>query len=191
MSRQETDADFGTNWPKSHQRGPYTISEKEKRRNEVNRLHFEYGYSARKIANLMKISRTTINGDIDFLYGNIVKNYDLLSPQTAVIKQLTKLDIQRTRLRESIDKTQNPLEKIQIERLLFDIDYKIILVRIKITESHHRVHEMATSWINRHMQENNVIGRYFPYFGTLHVSAKTRSKIKKLIAKDQHRKRMR
>ena len=48
MSRQETTSDFGINWPKSHKRGPYSKSEKESRRNEVCRLHFEYGYSARK-----------------------------------------------------------------------------------------------------------------------------------------------
>ena len=50
--------------PKSHQRGPYTKQELENRRNEVYRLHFEYRYSVRKIAELMKINRNTINGDI-------------------------------------------------------------------------------------------------------------------------------
>ena len=100
--------------PKSHKPGPYTKSKKEIRRNEVFRLHFEYGYSARKIADLMKISRNTINGDIDFLYGNMVKNYDLINPKTAIIKQLTKLEIQKTRLREFLDKTPNHSERMTI-----------------------------------------------------------------------------
>ena len=182
---------LGQSMPKSHKPGPYTKSEKEIRRDEVNRLHFEYGYSARKIAYLMQINRNTINGDIDFLYGITVKNYNLVNPNTAVIKLITKLEIQRTRLREQIDQTQNHSEKIAIERLLFEIDAKLIHVRIKMSESHYRVHEKATAWINRHMQKNDVMGRYFPYFGTLHVSAKTKSKIKKLIAEDQQRKKFR
>jgi len=33
--------------------GPYSKDEREKRQNEVFRLHFEYGYSATKIADLM------------------------------------------------------------------------------------------------------------------------------------------
>ena len=53
--------------------GPYSKDEKRKRREEVYRLHFEYGYSARKIAELMKINRGTINRDIMFLYSDVVK----------------------------------------------------------------------------------------------------------------------
>ena len=188
---QENTPNLCQSVPKSHKPGPYTKSEKEIRRDEVCRLHFEYGYSARKIADLMKISRNTINGDIDFLYGITVKNYDLVNPTTAVIKQLAKLEIQKTRLREQLDKTQNHFERISIERLIFDIDSKIIHVRIKISESHYRVHEKATTWLNRHMQKNEVMERYFPYFGTLHVSAKTRKKINKIIDEDQYRKRLR
>ena len=139
----------------------------------------------------MKMSRNTINGDIDFLYGNTVKNYNLVSPQTAVIKQLAKLEIQKTRLRESLDKTQNPSEKISIERLIFDIDSKLIHVRIKISESHYRVHELATAWLNRYAKNHQQPSRYFALFDTMQVSIKTRNKIKKLIAEDQHGKRMR
>jgi hypothetical protein len=40
--------------------GPYSKDEKVKRLDEVYRLHFEYGYSARKISELMKINRNTI-----------------------------------------------------------------------------------------------------------------------------------
>jgi len=43
--------------------GPHTKQEIIDRKNEVYRLHFEYGYSARKIADLMKVNRNTVNGD--------------------------------------------------------------------------------------------------------------------------------
>ncbi len=191
MSQQENITDFGINWPKFHKQGPYTKSDKELRRNEVYKLHFDYGYSARKIADLMKINRNTINDDIDFLYGTIVKNYDLVNSGTAVIKQLTKLEIQKTRIREQLDKTQNHSEKISIERLLFDIDSKIIYVRIKISESSYRVHEHVANWLNKYARNHHQTGRYFAHFEITQVSAKTRSKIKKLIAEDQHRKRLR
>ena len=45
--------------------GPYSKHDRDARRNEVYKLHFEYGYSARKIADLMKVNRNTVNGDID------------------------------------------------------------------------------------------------------------------------------
>ena len=188
---KENEANLGQFMPKSHKRGPYTKSEKELRRNEVYRLHFEYGYSARKIAYLMKINRNTINGDIDFLYGITLKNYNLVNPGTAIIKQITKLEIQKTRLREQLDKTQNHSEKISIERLLFDIDSKLISIRIKMSESHYRVHQLATSWLNRYSKNHQQTSRYFDLFDITKVSTRTQKKIKKLISEDQKQKMFR
>ena len=51
--------------------GPYTKDERTKRQNEVARLHFEYGYSAVKIAGMMRVNRNTINSDIKYLYSSI------------------------------------------------------------------------------------------------------------------------
>lgn len=50
--------------------GPYTKDERETRQKEVSRFYFEFGYSAVKIADLMKVNRNTINEDIKYLYSN-------------------------------------------------------------------------------------------------------------------------
>ena len=55
--------------------GPYSKTDRQTRREEVYRLHFEYGYSALKISELMKINRNTINGDIQYWYSKVVKNW--------------------------------------------------------------------------------------------------------------------
>ena len=49
---------------KSKKGGPYTKQEQEKRRDEVFKLHFEYGYSATQISQMLKINRNTINSDV-------------------------------------------------------------------------------------------------------------------------------
>jgi len=59
--------------------GPYTKTEREHRQQEVYRLHFEYGYSAKKISELMKINRNTINGDITYWYSKISKTKTIFS----------------------------------------------------------------------------------------------------------------
>ena len=56
--------------------GPYTKKEQEERRDEVFRLHFEHGYSALKISELMKINRNTINEDIKYLYSQVTNEFD-------------------------------------------------------------------------------------------------------------------
>jgi DNA-binding CsgD family transcriptional regulator len=104
--------------------GPYSKQDKQARQNEVYRYHFEYGYSARKIAELMKINRNTINGDITHWY-SIISNSNDIQPEPALFTILERRDIQRTRTREYLDKTSNISEKITIEKMILDIDYKI------------------------------------------------------------------
>ncbi len=68
--------------------GPYSKTDRQVRRDEVHRLHFEYGYSALKISELMKINRNTINGDIQYWYSKVVKNWKDSSPEFLVIKHI-------------------------------------------------------------------------------------------------------
>jgi len=49
---------------KNKKGGPYSKKDRDSRIDEVCRLHFEYGYSAKKISELMKVNRNTINSDI-------------------------------------------------------------------------------------------------------------------------------
>lgn len=64
----QLDSQLCQTMPKSKKGGPYPINQKQKRQNEVYKLHFEYGYSARKIAEMMMINRNTINGDLQYWY---------------------------------------------------------------------------------------------------------------------------
>ena len=77
------------------------------------------------------------------------------------------------------------------EKLILDIDSKFIHVRIKISESHYRVHELATAWLNRYAKNHQQPSRYFALFDTMQVSIRTRNKIKKLISEDQKQKMFR
>src|SRR3972149_10159516 len=86
--------------------GPYSKNDKDARRDEVYRLHFEYGYSARKIAELMKVNRNTINGDVDYWYSKILKNVNNLDPESKIIAILERMEVQFTRLREQLDKVK-------------------------------------------------------------------------------------
>jgi len=65
--------------------GPYSKDGKIKRLNEVYRLHFDYGYSARKISELMEIPRNTINSDVDYWNGKIIDNSNILDPEISVV----------------------------------------------------------------------------------------------------------
>jgi len=73
--------------------GPYSKKERDSRREEVYRLCFEYGYTARKISELIKINRNTINGDIQYWYDKVVKNWNGMDPEFLVIKNIERLEL--------------------------------------------------------------------------------------------------
>ena len=82
---EENKSNLQSTIPKRKRSGPYSKNEKQKRRSEVYRLHFDYGYSARKIEELMKVNRNTVNGDISFWYSRLVKQSHTLDQEDKII----------------------------------------------------------------------------------------------------------
>ena len=165
--------------------GPYTKQEIIDRKNEAYRLHFEYGYSARKIADLMKVNRNTINGDVDYWYSKIVDNTNMFDPSYAVMINLQRLDIQRSRLREQLDKTETFQEKLALERLMLEIDSKILNTHNKLTNSARNLVAHSTEQLNDWMKENKRDDRYLTLFDRISVSKKAIEKINKIIKQDR------
>lgn len=165
--------------------GPYSKNERDSRRKEVYRLHFDYGYSARKIAELMKINRNTVNGDIDYWYSIIISNSDLLNPEVAVIVALQRFEIQRSRLRKQLDKTGHFQEKLALERLMFDIDSKISYTNNKLSESSKKIWDWTIKNINDWLKANKKTDRYMTLFDTIAVSVKAKEKLDKIIVEDR------
>ncbi len=165
--------------------GPYTRIDKDKRRDEVYRLHFEYCYSARKIAELMKVNRNTINGDVDYWYSTILKKVNIFQPEYKIITILERMQIQLSRLREQLDKTKSISERISIERLIYDINSKILYTYQKIASSSIRTHTLATQWYNNKMMKENKTGRNISFFDIISVSKKAQERINRIINEER------
>ncbi len=165
--------------------GPYTKQEIIDRKNEVHRLHFEYGYSARKIADLMKVNRNTVNGDIDYWYSKIVENFNMFDPAYGIMVNLQRLDIQRSRLREQLDKTETFQEKLALERLMLEIDSRILNTHYKLTNSTRTIIDYSTERMNNWMKENKKDDRFLTLFDRISVSKKAKEKINNIIKQDR------
>ena len=165
--------------------GPYSKRDKDKRRDEVYRLHFEYGYSARKISDLMKINRNTINRDVNYWYYKVGKNFNYRDPENKIITTLQRMEIQMSRLREQLDKVETNSERMAIERLIFDIISKILHTHQKLGESTMRITKLGTEWINDQLKKENSDKRLLRYFDTISVSQKAKEKIQRIIKEDR------
>jgi hypothetical protein len=170
--------------------GPYSKDEKTKRLDEVYRLHFEYGYSARKISELMNINRNTINGDVDYWYVKIYANSNSIEPDISVILNLQRFDIQRTRLRESLEKAENFQQRHAIEKMIFDIDVKIVHIQMNLANSMKRTHKLGITFLNNWLKDNGKDNRYLTYFDIISVSEKANEEISKIIEEDKKKTRI-
>ena len=180
----ETNSNLNQFRSKSRRGGPYSKHEKIIRRNKVYKLYFDYDYSGRRIAEMLNVHRNTIQGDIDFWYNQVAKNFNEIDPTISIVEQIAKLKNQKTRLREYLDKIECVTEKTTTERLIFDVDREIIHVHIKMQDSSCKVHELATRWLNDFMKKNNEKQRYNTIFDTIRVSQKAHEKINKIINED-------
>ncbi|MGI0056041.1 MAG: hypothetical protein ACREAK_01570, partial [Nitrosarchaeum sp.] len=169
--------------------GPYSKTDKDKRRNEVYRLHFDYGYSARKIAELMKINRNTINRDIDYLHHKISKNLEFSDIEKKIFTTLQRMEIQQSRLREQLDKTTSNSERITIERLILDINYKILQINQKLIESNIRINAQVRDRMNDFLKNEKIKGGFVSYFDTIIVSKNAQEKIQRIISEEKQRHR--
>jgi len=112
--------------------GPYTKKQQEKRRKQVYQLHFEQGYPARKIAEILKVNRNTINSDINSCYSQLALDWKDQDFKKWIVKQLERFELQRSRLYEELENCNTLSEKLSIEKIILDIDQKISQIVTKL-----------------------------------------------------------
>jgi len=110
--------------------GPYNKKDQGKRRNEVQRLYVEHGYSARKISEVMKINRNTINADIKYWYSE-VRNEIGSNAGLLILKQFQRFENHRNEIIEELSQEETN-NSIALRRLLFALDNKIIDLCMKV-----------------------------------------------------------
>ncbi len=110
---------------KNKKGGPYSKKDRDSRIDEVCRLHFEYGYSAKKISELMKINRNTINSDIKQLYLTLESNWEKTTAVSLLQNHIESVLAQKRRLREALDNTEKFSEKLAIEKMILQVESKI------------------------------------------------------------------
>lgn len=112
--------------------GPYTKKEQQERRDEVFRLHFEKGFPALKIADMLNINRNTINEDLKYWYSEFSEKWKKYDIRAFIMKQIYRLETQRIRLLEELDKQEKFKDRMEVEKLLLEIDNKLTLIGTKI-----------------------------------------------------------
>ena len=136
---------------------------------------------------MMKVNRNTVNGDVDYWHSKIFKNVDIFRPEAQVVATLERMEIQLTRLREQLDKVKISSERLTIERLIYDINSKILYTYQKLAESIFRNYKREIKSYNDFRENNNYSGRVISLFDTIYVSEKAQQRIERIIKEDRQR----
>jgi predicted DNA-binding protein YlxM (UPF0122 family) len=106
---------------KSKKGGPDTKIEKDTRQRTAFQLYFEEGFSARRIAVMLKKNRNTINEDIKKGY-HIIEASLPKNSSSLILKQYERIENQRSRLMEILEKETDFNNKINLEKMITSID---------------------------------------------------------------------
>jgi len=167
----------------SRRGGPYPKCDREKRRNEVFRLHFSLGYSAVHISQMMKINRHTINDDIKYWYSEMSKDWNRGQVDSWLMKQVYRLEEQRTRLLLKLEKAADDIY-LHIEREIKDIDFKIFHMISKVSYSRETNINAILKELNEQCEKNLIPASFIRPFDLIKISKKTNDQIRELIKGD-------
>jgi hypothetical protein len=167
-----------------HKFSPFTRIQRKERRDEVYRLHFENGMPATRIAELMKVDRNTINNDLKILYKKAMKDYNSdMTFDDIIEKQLLRLETQRDRLLLDLCDVKDINSKITIERLIADIDFKVIGLMERLNQNLAQHWDAVVELVNKIAEKENLKLRYTNLFELYRISVDTRQDFDKLREK--------
>jgi len=168
--------------------GPHLKHQREKRRADVFKMHFKYGNSAVSISQLLKAHRNTINSDINYWYQKMSVQWLNTSYESWMMKQVYRMETQRTALLHELQKTTNPWERLALHKIILAIDSKIAQITLKTGRAIEMGSKLTVKILNDHLDKHskkNELPRFFLRDHIIEVGDKTRMKIDKLIASDR------
>ncbi|HZS73999.1 MAG TPA: hypothetical protein VFA69_05790 [Candidatus Nitrosotalea sp.] len=177
--------DENKNLCKSMQNKPGPRSKKLRfsRRHEVYRLHFELGYPAVKIADMMKINRNTINSDIKYWYSKLASRFVDRPFHAEMERYQIRLEIQRTRLVEDLDHYKDDLEsRLSIEKIILEIDSRLNSSIFKIYTIGMTTTNIATGLVNSTLEKTKQNSRYYSLSELIPISKDRREAINKILS---------
>jgi hypothetical protein len=132
----------------------------------------------------MKVDRNTINNDLKILYNKAARDYNSDKSYDDIIeKQLVRLETQRDRLGSYLSEVKETTSKISIERLIADIDFKVIGVIDKLNQNIVQHYDAVIEHVNKIAEKEKLKGRFTSLFELYRISLETRDDLDKLREK--------
>ena len=160
---------------------PYSKKDRLARRKEVYRLHFELGYTAVRIADLMQIHRNTISEDIKYWYSKLSYQYTDYGFDALIQKHVIRFETQRTRLIERLEKETDWNRKLALEKTIMDLESKLLGITFRVADSEYSRSVFAVEMANDILKKSKNEQRFYSPWQTLLISKSKRMEIDKIL----------
>jgi len=165
--------------------GPYSAKERKIRRHKVAELFFEKGYDALTISRMLDVNRNTITNDLKVCFSQLSNEHDGFDIGAIVMTQFHRMEIQRRRLVDLLNKTLEFHDRLTLERMISDIDNRVQQGAIRVDSSSTNVVKLAVGVFNRWAKEQNPTFQGFSTNSLRIVSVVAREKIDKIMEEDK------
>jgi len=127
---------------------------------------------------------------LKILYNKAIRDYTSdMSFDDVINKQLLRLETQRDRLLLDLCDSKDINSKITIERLIADIDFKIIGLMERLNQNIVQLNEKLVQYLNKAAKDEKMKTRYTNLFEMYRISLDTRQDLDKLKEKVWGKKR--
>ena len=171
--------------PKTKKRGGRDNKmSREKRRKEVFRLCFEFGYPVTTVAKMLHKNRHTIESDIKYLCSQLrVSGLDI---DDLFTKQVYRMETQRSRLVKKLYKETDFEKQMKLDKMISKIDNDIMNLEFKLFATNTNLSDLIVKKVNAILKFHNVDKMYFSSHDLIETPAKLYEKIRNLMSENKN-----
>ena len=115
------------------------------------------------------------------MYSKIHDDLDKVTYGNWMEKQLSRLESQRVRLRKELDNDITLQERLQVEKMILDLDSKISSLLIKMDTFKQYKFDVIVAYLNNWMKEHGHKDRFLSQGSLYRIPEKSREKIFELL----------
>ncbi len=164
--------------------GPYSTKDRKLRREKVADLYFDRGLSVVNIARTLDVNRNTVSKDVNYCFLQLSKEYFGFESSAICMAQFHRMEIQRARLVDLLNKSLEFKDRLALERMLTNIENKIMQAALKISSNKENNTRTARIIYNSWAKEQNPTFRGIPDYNLRRVSVEAYDKIAKIMEED-------
>jgi len=165
--------------------GRYSAKERKIRRQKVAELFFEKGYDGLTMSRMLNVNRNTITNDLKVCFSQLKNEYNDFDAGTLCMTQFHRMEIQRRRLVDFLFKNLEFRDRLTLERMISDIENRIMQTAIKIDSSSTIVDKLAVDLFNYWAKQQNPTFRGYSMNILRRVSVEAQEEIDKIIKEDE------